>query len=150
MRTGQFPAVIALACCLCCAAQEKGYWRAASSNASSITGDIVLAESKLTINFTVFPLVEARRLNPGEVGAAFDADVNAGGTGVLYRVTVPADKRFLHRNTLCGTEETQWMAAYVSGRTLNIAFFSGTEPPVFTLDALRNSTDLCGTFAYTR
>src|SRR5579863_6064072 len=113
------PAVAALACCLSCSAQEKGYWRAASSNASSITGDIALADTRVTINFTVFPLVEARRLNPGEVGAVFDADVNAGGTGVLYHLNVPAAKRFLHRNTLCGTEETQWMATYVTGRTLN-------------------------------
>jgi hypothetical protein len=131
-------------------AQEKGYWRAASSTASSITGDIAISDSRITINFTVFPLVEARRLTPAEVGAAFDADVNAGGTGVLYHLTVPAARKFLHHNTLCGTEDTQWMAAFVSGRTLNLAFFSGAEAPVFTLDALRNSTDLCGTFNYAR
>jgi hypothetical protein len=143
-------ALIVVVSCLASKAQDKGYWRAASSTASSITGDIGLSDSKITINFAVFPLVQARRLNPGEVGAAFDADVNAGGTGVLYRLTVPAEKKFLHHNTLCGTETTQWMATYVSDRTLQVAFFSGPESPVFTLDALRNSTDLCGTFTYAR
>jgi hypothetical protein len=143
-------ALVALACWLPCNAQDKGYWRAASSTANSITGDIALSDTKVTINFAVFALVQARRLNPGEVGAAFDADVNAGGTGVLYRLTVPAAKRFLHHNTLCGTEQTQWMATFVSGRTLQVAFFSGSDAPVFTLDALRNSTDLCGTFTYGR
>jgi hypothetical protein len=38
----------------------------------------------------------------------------------------------------------------VSGRTLQAAFFSGPEAPVFTLDALGKSTDLCGTFSYAR
>jgi hypothetical protein len=143
-------ALLALACSLPSNAQDKGYWRAASTTANSITGDIAVSDTKVTINFAVFPLVQARRLNPGEVSAAFDADVNAGGTGALYRLTVPAARRFLHHNTLCGTEETQWMATYVSERTLQVAFFSGSESPVFTLDALRNSTDLCGNFTYAR
>jgi hypothetical protein len=143
-------ALFALVCPLAAAGQDKGDWRAASRTANSITGDIALAGSKVTINFTDFPLVQARTLTPAEVSAAFDADINSAATGVLYRLTVPATKRFLHHNTLCGTEDTRWMASYVSGRNLQIAFFSGTDAPVFTLDALRNSTDLCGTFTYAR
>jgi hypothetical protein len=42
------------------------------------------------------------------------------------------------------------MAAYVAGRTLHLAFFSGQKMPVFTPDAIANSTDLCGTFSYVR
>jgi hypothetical protein len=91
-----------------------------------------------------------RDLAPAEVSAAFDADVNAGVKGALYRVNVPASRHFVHHNTLCGSENTQWMATYAIGRRLQVAFFSGSEPPVFTLDALRNSTDLCGTFSYAR
>ena len=144
------PAFLALACSLTCSAQDRGYWRAASSTANAITGDISVAASKVTIDFFVFPLVQARTLTPAEVAAAFDADVNAGFTGSLYRVTVPASRRLLHKNTLCGTEDTQWMATYVSGRTLQVAFFSGQNMPVFTFDALRDSTDLCGTYAYAR
>jgi len=143
-------ASLAVACTVACPAQDKGYWRAASSTASSITGDISLSNSKISIDFYIFPLVQARTLQPAEVSAAFDADVNAGRTGLLYRVTVPANKRFLHKNTLCGTEDTQWMATYVDGRTLQVAFFSGSQVPVFTVDALAGSTDLCGTFTYGR
>jgi hypothetical protein len=142
--------LLAVVCSLTATAQDKGYWRAASRTANAITGDIALSDSKTTINFTEFPLVQARTLTPAEVSAAFDADINAGATGVLYHLSVPATKRFLHHNTLCGTEDTRWMATYASGRNLQVAFFSGTDAPVITLDALQNSTDLCGTFTYAR
>jgi hypothetical protein len=42
------------------------------------------------------------------------------------------------------------MATYVSGKTLQLAFFSGQKSPVFSLDAMANSTDLCGTFSYAK
>jgi len=153
MKTPTLPraaAILALACSLSCTAQDKGYWRAASNNANSITGDISISDAKVTIDFFAFPLVQARSLAPAEVSAAFDADINAGGTGLLYRVTIPGAKRFLHKNSLCGSEDTLWMATFVSGRTLQVAFFSGTESPVFTVDALGKSSDLCGTFTYSR
>jgi hypothetical protein len=131
-------------------AQDKGYWRAASSTAASITGDIAISGAKMQINFNSFALAPIRSLTTSEVAAAFDADVNGNGTGNLYRLTVPAAKRFLHHNTLCGTEDTQWMATYVEGKTLQVAFFSGASAPVLTMDALANSTDLCGTYTYVK
>jgi hypothetical protein len=143
-------AALFLLCSLSCAAQDKGYWRAASSTATAITGDISISATRLTINFTGFSIAQIRTLGPAEVAAAFDADSHVGGSGSLYRLNVPAAKRFLHHNTLCGTEDTQWMATYVSGRTLQVAFFSGANMPVFTLDALANSMDLCATFTYAR
>ena len=143
-------AFLLLACSLTGAAQTKGYWRAASNTAASITGDITFSDSKLTIDFTAFPIFPIRSLKPAEVSAVFDADVNAGGTGTLYRLSIPAIKRFIHHNTLCGTEDTQWMATYVSGKTLEVAFFSGADAPEFTMDALAKSTDLCGTYTYVR
>src|ERR1700753_3359355 len=109
-------------------AQERGLWRAESSTAQSITGDIALSDEKLTINFTGFVIAQIRRLEPGEVSAVFDADSGAGGSGNLYRLNIPALKKFAHRNTLCGTEDTQWMATYVAGRTLKLAFFFGPKP----------------------
>jgi hypothetical protein len=132
------------------AAQDQGYWRAASTNANAITGDIAISNNRVTLDFFNFPLAPIRTLSSAEVAAAFDADVNAGGNGQLYRLNVPPDKRFLHKNTLCGTEGTQWMATYVSGRTLQVAFFSGSDMPVLTVDALANTTNLCGTFTYAR
>lgn len=139
---------LALACSL--TAQDKGYWRAASNTAVSITGDISLSDTKVTLNFTNFSIAQIRTLNAAEVAAAFDSDANAGGNGALYRLMVPADKRFLHKNTLCGTADTQWMATYVTGRNLKVAFFSGDNAPILTFDALSNSTDLCSIFVYAR
>jgi hypothetical protein len=139
-----------LACSLTGAAQEKGIWRAASSTAQSITGDVALSEDKLSINFSGFTIAQIRALEPGELSAVFEAGGVAGGSGNLYRLNIPGDKRFLHKNTLCGSEETQWMATYVAGHSLHLAFFSGQKMPVFTPDAIANTTDLCGTFSYVR
>ena len=84
------------------------------------------------------------------MSAGFDVDSSAGGSGSLYRLNIPAAKKFLHKNSLCGSEDTEWMVTYVSGRSLQLAFFSGQKQPVFTLEAISNSTDMCGTFAYVR
>ena len=139
-----------LICALSAAAQDKGYWRAAGNTARTITGDVSLADEKIVLNFVGFPMVKSRTLEKAEIAALFDADSNAPGDATLYRLNIPAAKKFLNKNTLCGGEDTQWMVTYVSGRALRIAFFSGMKAPVFTFDAISNSTDLCGTFAYTR
>jgi hypothetical protein len=139
-----------LACCISTTAQELGYWRAASTTAKSVTGDVAFSDAKMLIYFSNFAIVRARDLEPAEVSSVFDADSNSGAKGHLYKVGIPAAKKFLHKNTLCGAEDTQWMATYVEGNTLNLAFFSGQKPPTFTLDAISNSTNLCGTYNYTR
>ena len=143
-------ASVMLVCSLPSAAQDKGYWRAVSSNANDITGDLTITNDKITINFSAFPLAQIRPLKPAESSAVFDADPGANGSGSLYRLDVPAQKRFLHKNTLCGSDDTQWIATYVEGRALHVAFFSGSDVPVFTPEALANSTDVCGTFSYSR
>ncbi len=136
--------------------QERGSWSPASKTAQSITGDITFNDSRLTINFFSLTIAEIRSLKPAELSAAFDtADSSDStvGTGHLYRLSIPAEKRFLHKNTLCGSDETQWMATYVSGKSakqMQIAFFSNATPPVFTIEALRDSPNLCGTFSYAR
>jgi len=133
-------------------AQERGSWRPASKTAQSITGDVTFNGDRMTINFFSLTVAEIRPLKPAEIAAAFsDASPDApAGNGHLYRLSVPGDKRFLHKNTLCGSDETQWMATWVSGKQMQIAFFSNAAPPVFTLEALRDSQNLCGTFAYVR
>lgn len=139
-----------LLCCLTLAAQEKGMWRAESSTARSITGDVALSDEKLSINFSTFPMIRIRSLDKSESSAAFDAVSTPDGTGSLFSLNIPGTKKFLHKNTLCGTEDAHWMATYVSGKTLQLAFFSGEKSPVLTLDAMANSTDLCGTFSYVK
>jgi hypothetical protein len=140
----------AISFCLSAAAQELGPWRAVSQTAQSITGDVALSASSLAIAFAVFPIARIRDLPAQEVSAVFDADSSSGVHGALYRLNVPATTKFMHKNTLCGSESAQWMATYVEGRQLHVAFFSGQKPPVFTVEAVSNSTDLCGTFTYTR
>ncbi len=132
------------------AQQENGNWRAANQTAKSITGDIALAPEKLYINFLRFTMSRIRTLEPAEVSAAFEAEASTAGSGGLYRLSIPAEQKFLHKNTLCGSQETQWMATYLDGKALKVAFFSDAKPPVFKLEELQNSTNLCGTFTYTR
>ena len=51
---------------------------------------------------------------------------------------------------MCGSDETQWMASSVQGKTLQLAFFSGATMPVLTAEAVGNSANVCGTFTYVR
>ena len=133
-----------------CAAQEKGTWRAASKTAHAITGDVAISDEKLTVNFFSFATAQIRPLTPAEMGAAFDADTTAPGRGNLYRISIPATQKFLHKNSLCGGDETQWMATYVVGKDLQLAFFSGPTMPVLTPEAFSNATNLCGLFSYAK
>jgi hypothetical protein len=137
-------------CPLSSSAQDKGAWRASGSTATAITGDVAISDERLSINFTAYTIAQIRKLEPAETAAAFSADNPPGSGGFLYRLSVPAAKRFLHHNTLCGTEQTQWMATYAQGHDLQVAFFSGTNAPVLTSEALANSTDVCGMFSYAR
>jgi len=118
-----------LACCTTAMAQGTGNWRAASTTAQSITGDVALSADKLSINFSSFTIAQTRALQPGEENAAFEAESSAGGGGNLYRLSISGARKFLHRNTLCGNEDIQWMATYVAGHSLHLAFFSGKRCP---------------------
>jgi hypothetical protein len=111
---------------------------------------VALGGDKLVINFLPFTMAEIRSLNAAEIGAVFDVESGAGGVGTLYRVVVPATRKFLHKNSLCGGEDTQYMVTYAAGKSLQIAFFSGAAAPTLTLDAIQKSTDVCGTFSYVR
>jgi len=141
---------LALTCITTLFAQERGNWRAASSNAKSITSDIAISAEKLLISFTTFPIAQARPLKPAELKAAFDLDGEAAGTGSLYKLNIPATQKFVKKNSLCGAEDTQWMVTYVSGHTLQVAFFSGAPVPLFTPEAIATTTNLCGVYTYVK
>jgi hypothetical protein len=130
-------------------AQESGPWRASSSNARAITGDIVFSANSVAINFNGFTIAQIRSIKTEEVRALFNPDNPIGG-GNLFRVDIPADKKFLHHNTLCGSDSAQWIVTYAQGRDLQVAFFSGATPPVLTFDSLNNSPAICGVFSYVR
>ncbi len=150
LRAAVAISILAYAPCGAAQQQDRGHWQAASNTAASITGDIAISNTKLTIEFKSFVVAPIRSLKPAEVSAVFDADVNTAGPGSLYRLNVPAEQRFVHKNTLCGTQSTQWMATYVAGKTLEVAFFAGDGEPVFSFDAIAHSPNLCGTFTYMR
>ena len=142
--------LLALLCALPVGGQEKGNWRAASTTARGITGDIAFAGEKIVINFAAFTVAQIRDLTPAETSAAFNSETAAGGSGSLYRTDIPGDKKFLHKNTLCGGEDTQWIVTYAAGHTLQVALFSGPSMPVLTAEAVANATNLCGTYTYVR
>ena len=152
IRISFFLLSFTLACAASAAAQqpEKGNWRAASNTAANITGDISFSGSKITIDFTSFPIAPIRLLKPAEVSAVFDEALDTAGNGQLYRVSIPASRRFLKNNTLCGSQDTQWIAVYVANGSLKVAFFSGDNAPLISFEALQNSTDLCGIYTYVR
>jgi hypothetical protein len=139
-----------LACGTSSIAQERGSWRATSSTAKAITGDVIFSGERVTINFAAFIIAQIRTVQPAEAAATFNLEPGETGSGNIYRLNVPAATKFQHKNTLCGSEETDYMVTYVAGKTLHVAFFSGMKLPVLTPEALANTPDLCGTFLYTR
>lgn len=149
-RFYQLGAVAVFGCVLALAAQEQGSWRAVSKTARGVTGDVAFGGEKISINFSSFTVAQIRDLQPEEIAAVFASDGTAGGSGNLFRTSIPANKKFLSKNTLCGSEETQWIASYVVGKQLQLAFFSGASMPVFTAEAMASSANLCGTYTYGR
>ena len=142
--------VAAFGCVLALTAQEQGGWRASSKTARGVTGDVAFGGEKISINFSSFTVAQIRELQPAEISAVFGGEAQAGASGNLFRTTIPASKKFLNKNTLCGSEETQWVASSVAGKELKLAFFSGAQMPVFTAEAMEGSQNLCGTYSYAR
>lgn len=134
----------------CVAQHEAGAWRAESKTARAITGDLAFGGQKVMINFAQFTIAPLHALADDEVLALFNPDAGVTGHGTLFRVDIPATQKFLHKNTLCGAEPTEFMATYVDGKKLQVAFFSGNKMPALTIDALSNDSNLCGTYGYSR
>lgn len=146
-----FSLLLALALAIGAAsAQDLGSWRAVSTTAESITGDVAFGDETVTINFASFPIAQIRPLTTAEAVAVFTPEPGVAGSGNVYRVSIPAARKFRHKNTLCGAEETEWMVTYVSARTLQLAFFSGEKIPAMSPEALATTTSLCGTYTYVR
>jgi hypothetical protein len=130
---------------------DRGIWHPSSKSAKSTTGDIAFSDYKINIDFYNFTIANIRSLTPAELATAFDADpASTTIAGTLYRLDIPGNKKFLHGTTLCGAEDTQWIVTYISGRSLQLLFFSGNDMPVFTPEAFTNNPALCGLYAYTR
>ena len=144
--------LLTLTCALPASSQktaERGIWHAQSKSAKSLTGDIVFSDIRITIDFYNFTIANIRTLTPPELAAAFDTGASTPATGTLYRLDIPGTKKFI-KGTICAGEDTQWIVTYLSGKTLQLLFFSGNDMPVLTPDALPNNPNLCGLYAYTR
>jgi hypothetical protein len=138
-------------CTLSAQAQEQGAWRAASKSADSVTSDIALSSERISIDFIPFPMAQLRAVTPAELKAVFDLDAEpAGGRGNLYKLNIPATRKFVRKNSLCGTEDVQYMVAWPHGKELRIAFFSGAKLPELTAEAMFSGSSLCGVYAYVR
>jgi hypothetical protein len=132
-------------------AQELGFWRADSNTAHDVTGDVGISETKIAIEaFYPFNIVHARDLTPAETSAVFDTDIASNSKAHLYGLVIPSNRKFLHKNTICGTEDTHWMVAYAEGNSLALAFFSGEQAPTFAVDSIANSSNFCGMYRYVR
>jgi hypothetical protein len=128
--------------------RDKGNWRAESQTARSITGDVAFTSTKIAINFSGYWIAQIRTLQPAEASAVFNVDADAAGSGNLYRLSIPGDKKFLHKSTLCGGEDVQWVVTYVEGHRLELALYSGTKMPEMTPEGVAGATNLCGVFGY--
>lgn len=131
-------------------AQDQGLWLAESQSADNITGQLEIKADRIGMAFLRIPIVRVRAITADEAVAAFDADRDASGGGALYRVRIPATTKMLNKNTLCGSEDTEWMMTWATKKTLHVAFFSGEQPPKLSFEALTNSAELCGNFTYGR
>lgn len=141
---------IALLLSVSAVAQDNGYWKATSNTAHSVTGDIVISGERLSIYFQPFTIADLRELTTEEIAAVFNFDSTDGVHGKLYRLSIAGDRKFLHKNTICGNEETQYMATAVQGKTMQVAFFSGSKMPSLKAEDLNNSSALCGTYTYSK
>ena len=145
--------VLGLSCWQPMMGQDSGNWRPVSTTAKAITGPLLIANETLVVNFVKFPIAEIRSLTAEEllvIGIADTTGKDGAMTGHLYRLSIPAEQKFMHKNTMCGGDETQWMTTAVQGKTMQLAFFSGATMPVLTAEAVGNSTSLCGTFTYVK
>ena len=111
-------------------AQEKGQWRAESKTARSMTGDVAFSATKMSINFSGYTIAQIRTLTPTEIAVVFDGADASTGSGNLYRTDIPGTKKFMGKNTLCGSEDVEYVVTFVSGREMQLALFLGVSGSV--------------------
>lgn len=124
-------------------------WNAMSNTAMSITGDVSISPTDLTLAGADYALTHvasvpvSQRAAIGEVVA-----VSQPSAADLYRIKIPGARKLHNGNTLCGGKDAIWLLVVSSGPTLALAFFSGAAQPPLDGKALGNSAALCGTFTY--
>jgi hypothetical protein len=136
------------------AAQTSGptqkKWLAGSTTAMSITGDIKMSSSKLTMVGRDYLLTLVRDITAEHLSDAGKIVDETKPTGArLYRITIPARAKLVNGNTICSPKDANWLLAVTRKENiLSLAFFSGDGEP--NLVTARESNELCGTFGYFR
>ncbi|CAN7561413.1 hypothetical protein [Aminobacter aminovorans] len=114
---------------------EGDRYRAFSTTAESITGDISMDDFSIT-----FANGESLKF-AALLGDHFVVDgerVNAS----VYSVEDPADPELENGNRLCGAGDVTYLASWSGGDGLTIvAVFTGDEPP-------ESSADMCASYTY--
>jgi hypothetical protein len=125
-------------------------WVAGSTTAMSITGDIKLSSSKLTMVGRDYLLTLVRDIAAEHLSDAGKIVDETKPTGArLFRTNIPARAKLVKGNTICGPKDAMWLLAVTQdSRSLSLAFFSGNSEP--NLASASESTELCGTFGYFR
>ena len=133
--------------------QDRGLYEPISSTARAITGAIVLwgnpdfaeVDSTMRLTFEAGPSIDL-----ASDGASWREWSLSGGkqTAEVFRLAQDPGE-LLNGNTLCGGDDAASHLVFFEddmmggGRSLQLAVFSGSEPP-FDI----NSDGLCGTFSY--
>lgn len=132
--------------------QDRGLYEPISTTAQAITGAIVLwgnphfaqAGSTMRLTFEAGASIELM-----SAGASWREWSLSGGTQTAEVFRIAQDPgELLNGNTLCGADDAATYLVFLEGetfggRSLQLAAFSGDEPPYDV-----NSDALCGTFNY--
>lgn len=105
-------------------AEPQGRWRAASSTASAVTGDITLRDGAL-----IFGNGKRLALIPAGEPEGRWTPLPDTRRGALYRLDPPSDPVLLHGNALCGKPVTYIVLSQHAEHGLSLTAFTGKAAP---------------------
>jgi hypothetical protein len=128
-------------------AQIATTWIAMSRTAMSITGDITVSPSEITISNMAYSLIASRDIDAEHLGDAGNiVSQSQPSSARLYKTNIPK---------VCGNDEAKWMLVVYNdtpgesySHRLSLAFFSGNQEPSLDYNVVSVGHDLCGTFGY--
>jgi hypothetical protein len=128
-----------------------GKWTSASASATSITGNIALTPSAITIDGKEFALSNVQPIAATEATALNTPSMIFGSPkqSFIAQLKVPGKMKLVGGNTLCdGKRDATWVAGVASMGYVGLAFFTGDERPELTEASMSQTLDLCGTYSY--
>lgn len=130
-----WPALLGLSIVAAPAYAEGDVYKAFSTTAESITGDISMDDFSIT-----FANGESLSFS-SLLGDHFIVDGNRVNASV-YSVANPSDPELENGNKLCGSGDVSYLASWAGGEGLTIvAVFTGDEPP-------ESSDEMCASYIY--